>query len=413
MGSPVVGDDDGAGYGVRGDSLAPHQGRGVEGIATGGDGVIGQTRAPHSAGVRGVHTGHFSAIAVIGELSQGITGVKGQQGGGSGVGGDDPSGSGVWGDSTEGAGVVGTSSAAAGVIGDGATSGVAGSSADGTGVTGVSENAEGIHGESSAGDGRFVAAIKGLASNPRGLGPGVFGESKGSGSGVLGKASHDAGVIGFHSDPYLGETTVGNDASRAGVFGASKDGAGVLGYTQAEGAPAVYAFGGLKALGFGTAPAGLFEGDVRVEGNIDVRGDIFLPGADCAENFDIAEADEIEPGTVVVIDPEGRLRASRTPYDRRVAGVISGAGEYKPAIILDAATSRRNRQPVALLGKTYCKVDARYAPIMPGDLLTSSATQGHAMSATNPVKAFGAIIGKALSPSKPDTGLIPILVTLR
>jgi hypothetical protein len=27
MGSPVVGDDDGAGYGVRGDSLAPHQGR--------------------------------------------------------------------------------------------------------------------------------------------------------------------------------------------------------------------------------------------------------------------------------------------------------------------------------------------------------------------------------------------------
>ena len=69
--------------------------------------------------------------------------------------------------------------------------------------------------------------------------------------------------------------------------------------------------------------------------------------------------------------------------------------------------------PIALMGKVNCKVDAQYAAIEVGDLLTTSPTPGHAMKATDPAKAFGTVIGKALKPLKEGTGLIPILISLQ
>ena len=35
------------------------------------------------------------------------------------------------------------------------------------------------------------------------------------------------------------------------------------------------------------------------------------------------------------------------------------------------------------------------------------------MKATDPIKAFGAVIGKALRPLKNGTGLVPILIALQ
>jgi hypothetical protein len=96
-----------------------------------------------------------------------------------------------------------------------------------------------------------------------------------------------------------------------------------------------------------------------------------------------------------------------------VAGVIAGAGAYRPGIVLDRVASQGNRQPLALSGKVYCKVDAQYSPIQVGDLLTTSATPGHAMKAEDPARSFGAVIGKALQPLKNGEGLIPILVSLQ
>ncbi|MGH8547999.1 MAG: hypothetical protein ACRERU_05265 [Methylococcales bacterium] len=64
--------------------------------------------------------------------------------------------------------------------------------------------------------------------------------------------------------------------------------------------------------------------------------------------------------------------------------------------------------PVALLGKVYCKVDATYSPIEVCDLLTTALSLGHAMKADDPVKAFGAVIGKALRSLKAGQGMIPI-----
>lgn len=154
-------------------------------------------------------------------------------------------------------------------------------------------------------------------------------------------------------------------------------------------------------------------GTARLQSNVTVDGDITMTGADCAEEFDIAIAAEIEPGTVVALDQDGTLHQSLQAYDKRVAGVISGAGDYKPGFILDRQQSRDNRLPVALVGKVYCKVDAQYAPIEVGDLLTTSSTPGHAMKADDPFKAFGSVIGKALRPLKTGQGMIPILIALQ
>jgi hypothetical protein len=143
------------------------------------------------------------------------------------------------------------------------------------------------------------------------------------------------------------------------------------------------------------------------------QGDIHLLGADCAEEFDVDEPRELVPGTVMAIGNEGKLRRCAEAYDKRVAGVISGAGGYRSGIILDKRPTHDERMPLALSGKVYCKVDARYASIEVGDLLTTSPTLGHAMKAADPLKAFGAVIGKALRPLKSGQQLIPVLVALQ
>lgn len=163
------------------------------------------------------------------------------------------------------------------------------------------------------------------------------------------------------------------------------------------------------------------EGDVRVfdaDGEVRIHldgasGDVKLLGADCAEDFTVRDAAAIEPGSVLVIDDGGGLRESAAAYDRRVAGVVSGAGAFGPGIVLDKQRALADRKPVALVGKVYCKVDADCGAIAVGDLLTTAPTRGHAMRAVDPQRAFGAVIGKALAPLSSGRGLIPILVALQ
>ena len=163
-------------------------------------------------------------------------------------------------------------------------------------------------------------------------------------------------------------------------------------------------------VGIGTANP---TSTLHVAGDTTVTGDVLLAGADCAEQFDTTDDRQLEPGTVVVIDEAGGLSESQQAYDKRVAGVVSGAGNYRTALILDKRQSDKSRITVALVGKVYCRVDAQQSPIEVGDLLTTSATPGHAMKAAEPLRAFGAVIGKALEPLTRGQGLIPILVALQ
>ncbi len=150
-----------------------------------------------------------------------------------------------------------------------------------------------------------------------------------------------------------------------------------------QGAVAGYSSSGTGVWGQGN-PAGYFVGNVTVTQTLTAT-DVVLPNADCAEEFDVSMF--AEPGDVMVLDGDGAVRACAEAYDRKVAGVVSGAGQYKPAITLDRRPSSTSRLPIALVGKVMCKVDASYGAVAVGDLLTTSATPGHAMKAADPSRA--------------------------
>ncbi len=174
---------------------------------------------------------------------------------------------------------------------------------------------------------------------------------------------------------------------------------------------------GIHVIGAG-GYAGLFEGEVSVE-VLKITG-----GADLSEQFEVKSAstldsgnpsEQIEPGTVVCIDPEnpGELIVSQNAYDRTVAGIISGAGGLETGMIMgQEGTIADGGYPVALSGRVYCRVDATNGSIRPGDILTTSDTPGYAMKVADYSKAQGAIIGKAMSSLENGRGFVLVLVSL-
>jgi hypothetical protein len=68
---------------------------------------------------------------------------------------------------------------------------------------------------------------------------------------------------------------------------------------------------------------------------------------------------------------------------------------------------------VALSGRVWCWCDATGGAIEPGDLLTTSATPGHAMKAADLSAAQGAVLGKAMTALPDGRGLVLVLVSLQ
>ncbi len=274
-----------------------------------------------------------------------------------------------------------------------------------SGVAGLHEaNGNGLYGSSAQGDGIWGAGNANGKSGVVGMhgadGNGVYGESaQGDGITGVGRANGRSGIVGIHS------------ANGNGVYGDSTQGDGITGVGRANGRSAVVGIHNANGNGIYGRSANGFAG--WFDGKVMITDDVILRNADCAEEFDVAETEQVEPGTVMVIDQKGVLRQSEEAYDKKVAGVISGAGDYAPGIVLDRKESVAGRMPLALVGKVYCKVDAHYAPIEVGDLLTTSPTIGYAMKADDPFKAFGAVIGKALRPLEAGQALIPILIALQ
>ena len=101
-------------------------------------------------------------------------------------------------------------------------------------------------------------------------------------------------------------------------------------------------------------------------------------------------------------------------YDRTVAGVISGAGGLQPGLTMQQPeVVQGETHPVALTGRVYVWADASFGAIQPGDLLTTSATPGHAMRVGDYALAQGAILGKAMSRLEEGKGLVLVLVSLQ
>ncbi len=151
-----------------------------------------------------------------------------------------------------------------------------------------------------------------------------------------------------------------------------------------------------------TGPTDLHSGDIVVAGSL------------------AAEAAQV--GNI----PVASAAASAKPYDSGVLGVVDrrwlpgdpsaplGAkahyGHYDDAAIIHPG----EYMGVVTLGAFKAvKVDASSGPIHVGDLLTTSASSGAAMKASDRSAAFGAVVGKALGNLGSGVGAIPVMVTLR
>jgi hypothetical protein len=341
------------------------------------------------------------------------------------------------------------------------------------GILNTSENGAGVYGISGGTDSYGVA---GRATGANGAG--IFGEVTGTyGRGVYGLAHHDGGVgvyghneyrdnfgyVGYRDAGIYGKNNAnGNDGrigsfwegvrgyspTQRGILGVSDSGEGVRGTHQNSGntgvlghslygifaqsaLAGVYAectngnvgyIGGIGAAVYGEASspsyhAGWFDGKVMVEGTTTTEVLVITGGADLSENFDVSPLDrDILPGMVVSIDPArpGDLMVSQQAYDRKVAGIISGAGDVQPGMRMGQQGTRADGEyPVALTGRVYCWADASQGAIQPGDLLTTSSTPGHAMRVGDHTQAAGTTIGKAMTSLDEGTGLVLVLVSLQ
>jgi hypothetical protein len=211
------------------------------------------------------------------------------------------------------------------------------------------------------------------------------------------------GTGGSNTGGYLG-------TGRAGVEGLDWDiHSGKYGvYAESDNGTGLYSIGGRGAY------SAEFQGNILIRGRDTGNPVIELgEGLDYAEGFDVSEANEIEPGTVLIIDPDnpGKLTISDQAYDFKVAGIVAGAQGQGSGVRLGVDQFDYD---VALAGRVYCNVDATDAAVEPGDLLTTSATPGYAMKVTDYSRAQGAILGKAMERlEKGEKGQILVLVTLQ
>ncbi|NUL82770.1 MAG: hypothetical protein HUU60_08630 [Armatimonadetes bacterium] len=167
--------------------------------------------------------------------------------------------------------------------------------------------------------------------------------------------------------------------------------------------------------GTGNVGIGTASPVTKLHVNGTTRTDILeIVGADLAEKFPVSET--VEPGTVVAIDSKnaGQLCLARGAYNRKVAGIVSGANELPVGVVLGHLPGMEDAVPVAMSGRVWVKADATERAIEAGDLLTTSNMAGHAMSVRDYAKAQGAIIGKAMtSLEKGKTGMVLVLVNLQ
>lgn len=332
---------------------------------------------------------------------------------------------------------------AAGVFGDGFNTG--------RGVSGISQDSEGVYGESSTDTG-----VSGFSFSGNGV----------AGASVSGWALYGAGKS------FVDSLSVGSSANDAGVQIDTDNFVDPL-HVRYAGTSALRVYNGDGSVGVGNgpwphaqfqayhshpvggfaAPAATIENagggnalEVRSNGShttmgvfndgtglilegfnsggsvFEVRNDgrVVTPvleitgGADLVESFDTGEEVNL-PGTVLVIDDKkaGSLRASSTSYDKKVAGVVSGAGGVQPGIHLGQRDKLDGDTPVAMTGRVYVRCSAENGAITPGDRLTTASLTGHAMKATNAELCDGAVLGKAMSRLDEGTGLVLVLVNLQ
>lgn len=396
-----------------------------------GLGIQGSTNSTvfEASGLQGVATSTGQVAGVYGRATAGALGT-GVAGKGSAVGGFFESyistGVGAYGYAPQyglygsslngGSGVYGTSgyvgidghataSGGYGVVGqnaDGAFGFLAGPAGNGiaVGVYGSASTA-GVYGDSFAGNGVYGAAEQ--------SGFGVQGYSVNSDGGHFTTTSGFSGVYG--NGPHNGVYGQTASATDSGVWGQNTgNGNGVSGTSTGSGLGVYGSAGAGGTGGYFTASAGGLA--LYANGECRVKVLNIIGGADVAEKFNVDE--KADPGTVVAIDPDhsGSLCVARGAYNRKVAGVLSGAGNLDAGLTL-SAPGASGSQAVAMTGRVWVRCNTSDGPIELGDLLTTSDTAGYAMKVGDYARAQGATIGKAMTALPSGKGLVLALVTLQ
>ncbi len=133
-----------------------------------------------------------------------------------------------------------------------------------------------------------------------------------------------------------------NGANGLASFGTGRGAAGTIMVRSDRNGPVILATGTDGRITFLDAS---LNTTLVIDGNL---GDIELLGADCAEEFEAAEPSE--PGAVMCLDDAGLLRPCVSAYDRRVVGVVSGAGGLRPALRLNSGPAAGHGAALALVG---------------------------------------------------------------
>jgi hypothetical protein len=398
-------------------------------------GYTASTNDQHSA-LWGKNKGNGPGVtgSAFGSNNVGVFGAGSTNG--HGVYGMGHSGYGVFGDSTSNAGVAALNKttgnwAKAASLTEGLNvaaytgHGVIAYSATGDGVSATAQDGVGVYGSSpitgiyGASVGFGVKGYSLAGTGGAGASSGVYGETNstyGWDAGVKGISTANAAGVHANSTSGDGVASFSNGEYKSGIYGVANGNGGYGGYFVATAGDGT----GLYAQGGSSGLAARFQGNVSVlSGRVTTPVLEITGGSDLSEQFKvkgIKEHSSPNPGMVVSIDPESpcSLTVSDGPYDRKVAGVISGAGGINPGVVMgQSGTEADGASPVALTGRVYCQVDASYGRVEPGDLLTTSATPGHAMKVTDYSKAQGATIGKAMTSLKEGKGLVLVLVTLQ
>jgi len=440
-------------YGVYGETSST-QGYGVYGLANGTSGanygLYGKTNSNSGYGIygQGPRIGVFGEGAST-ETSELTVGVKGTTA------------------SEWGVGVLGYASGidygAIGVKGytEGNGTGVYGSSYNGYGTSGFSQNSAGVYGYSNTSNG-----VMGISNNLSGAG--VYGENNstsGTGykSGVHGKSDNGIGVLGESIDGvglysegnwgvyadgiYKGVEAYGSDYGvEAYASGDAGETYGVLGWSMSSAGYGGY-FGnggnGVGLVAYGTSMNDIFRvdrydifgpvpvfrvngaGNVQADGGYHCGNDILDSAGTLDENeiapclYDSSPADfaemlpasqELEPGEVLVVGPDGNLERSSQAYQAAVVGVYSTRPSY---LGNSQKLGQEGYVPLAIAGIAPVKVSAENGPIQPGDLLVSASIPGHAMRCQGVETCFGRAIGKAMQPLTSGEGVILVLIILQ
>jgi hypothetical protein len=269
----------------------------------------------------------------------------------------------------------------------------------------------GVYGDATSLTGAAVGTA-GVTVSPQGIGvEGISDASSGAGgnaSGVAGifngTTGTGSGVIGVSLAP-KGAGVSGQATSSTGVSGTTNGSSGVGGYfdNTAAGNIIIGAVNGTHKFRVDGSGKGFFDGGTQTG------------GADFAESVAIAGDRSLRgPGDLLVVDAAAtrQLTLADQPYSTLVAGIYS----TKPGVLatphgMDEIAA--NEIPLAIVGIVPCKVTAENGPILPGDLLVSSSTPGHAMKGTDRSRMLGAVVGKALEPLREGKGVIQVLVTLQ